>query len=44
MKQELDQSRAADARIARRNIVILFGGATLTMIAIVVAAVLFLPE
>ena len=44
MKQEVDQSRTDDDRVARRNVLILFGGATLAMIAIVVAAILFLPE
>jgi hypothetical protein len=44
MKQETDESRAGEDHLARRNILILFGAATLATIAMVVAAVLFLPE
>jgi hypothetical protein len=43
MKEEADQTRAAEDRVARRNMLILFGGTTLAMIAMVVAAVLFYP-
>ena len=44
MNQEADRSRAADDKVARRNMLILFGVTTLAMIAMVVAAVLFYPE